>query len=146
MWRKYFEVDGLAIDALVAPCHSCGLILDFPLDIAEVVEPPVGDVVKLGPLVPGGLSRVPVGRVRGVFRLVAGYVDQLQDEGPPGNDAAASGKKISAHDILKHRRLARGLGSNNNLEKEQPLLDKRRGKPKWAARWLRAGAYNLREI
>jgi len=117
-----FEVDRLAIDALVAPRDSCGLVLDFPLDIAEVVEPPVGDVVKLGPLVSGGLVGVPVRGTRVIIRLVAGNIDELQDEGSPRHDAAATGKEISADDIFEHRRLAGRLGPNNNLESAKTSL------------------------
>ena len=107
MWRKYFEVDGLAIDALVAPCDSCSLVFDFPLDIAEVVEPPVGDVVELGPFISSRLIGVPVDRGPCILTIIARNVDELQDEGPSSNDTAASGEKISADNVLEHRRLAR---------------------------------------
>ena len=33
----------------------------------------------------------------------AGEVDELEDERPPGNDAAASGEKVSADNVLKYR-------------------------------------------
>jgi hypothetical protein len=40
--------------------------------------------------------------VVGVFP-VAGEVDELEDERPPGDDATASGKEVSADDVLEHR-------------------------------------------
>lgn len=102
MRGENLEVDGLAINALIASRNSRSLIFDFPLDIAKIGEPPVGDVVKLGPFVPSSLSRVPVGGVRVVLALFAWDVDELQNERPPSNDAAATGEEISADDVLEH--------------------------------------------
>ena len=77
MWGVDLEVDGLAIDALVVSRNPRSLILDLPLDVAEVVEPPVRDVVKLGPLVRGGLGRVSVAGVRVIAGIIAGHIDEL---------------------------------------------------------------------
>jgi hypothetical protein len=43
-----------------------------------------------------------------VIRIVAfaRKVDELEDERPPGHDAATSGEKVSADDILEYRRLS----------------------------------------
>jgi hypothetical protein len=116
VWGEYLEVNGLAIDAFVAPCDARGLVLDLALDIAKVVEPPVGDVMKLGPLIQGGLGRVPVAGLGVISGVLAGNVDQLQNEGSSSNDAAATGEEVSADDVLEYRGLARGLGTNNNLQ------------------------------
>lgn len=96
------EVDGLAIDALVASRDSRRLVFDLPLDIAEVSEAPVGDVVELGPLVPRSLSDVPVGGVRVIIALIAWDVDELQNERPSSTDAAATGQEIPADDVFEH--------------------------------------------
>lgn len=77
MWGVNLEVDGLTIDALVVSCNPRGLILDLPLDVAEVVEPPVRDVVKLSPLVRGGLGRVPVAGVRVIAGIITRHIDEL---------------------------------------------------------------------
>jgi hypothetical protein len=77
MWGVDLEVDGLAIDAFVVSRNPRGLILDLPLDVAEVVEPPVRDVVKLSPLVRSGLGRVPVVGVRVIPGIFAGHIDEL---------------------------------------------------------------------
>jgi hypothetical protein len=60
MRRIYLEVDGLAVDALVAAGYTRCLVLNFPLDIAKVCEFAVGDVMELGPLILAGCGRAPV--------------------------------------------------------------------------------------
>jgi len=116
MRRKDLEVDGLAIDALVVSCDSRRLVLNLSLDIAKIIESPVRDVMEFSPLVPSGLGRVPVTNIAVFFPIIAGHIDELQDEGSPSNDAAATGKKISTNDILKNGGLARGLGPDYNLQ------------------------------
>lgn len=143
MWGEYFEVDRLAIDALVAPRDSCCLVLDLPLDIAKIVESPVGDMMELSPLIRGGLGWIPVAHVRGIFGLVAGNIDELQNKGSPSNDAATTGEEISADDVFEDRRLARGLGPNNNLESANNVSKRRRKK---GAPWPIASSYNLGEV
>lgn len=91
MRRKDLEVDGLAVDALVRSRNPCRLVLDLALDITEIVESPVRDVVKLGPLVRGGLVGIPVARLRVILALFTRNVDQLEDERSPSDDAAATG-------------------------------------------------------
>lgn len=71
------EVDGLTVDALVAAGYTRRLVLDLTLDIAKVSEPPVRDVMKLGPLVSRSCSRVPEAGIECVFSFVLGDVDQL---------------------------------------------------------------------
>lgn len=129
MWREDFEVDGLAIDALVVAGDPCRLVFNFPLDIAKVVEPPVRDVVELGPFVPVGLIGMSVANVHDIIRIVAGDVDQLQDEGSPRDDAAATGQEISADDVLEYRGLSRGLGPNDDLQSASKIstLEAKRG-------------------
>ena len=48
--RVDFEVDGMAVDALIVTRNSCSLILNFSLDIGKVRKPPAWDVDELGPL------------------------------------------------------------------------------------------------
>lgn len=49
------------------------------------------------------------------FGFLIGNVDELEDEGPASDDAAATGEEISTDDILKDGRLAGGLGAHHNL-------------------------------
>ena len=105
--RVDLEVDGLTVDALVATGYSRRLVLDLPLDVAEISEPPVGNVMKLGPLIPRSCSGIPVSRVECVLGLALRYVDQLQNQGSPGDDATAAGQEIAANDILEDRGLSR---------------------------------------
>ena len=96
------EVDGLAVDALVVAGDSGRLVLDFPLDVTKVVEPPVRDMVELGPFIARGFVWVPVVDGSRVLGIIVRYVYQLQDERSSGHDAAAAGQKISAHNVLEH--------------------------------------------
>jgi hypothetical protein len=50
MRRVDLEVDGLSVDALVVTGNTGRLVLNLALDVAKVVEPPVGDMVELCPL------------------------------------------------------------------------------------------------
>lgn len=75
MWREYLQVDRLAVDALVAASNSSRLILNLTFNIAEIREFSAGDVVKLSPLVPESLARVPVANVHGILGLILGDVD-----------------------------------------------------------------------
>lgn len=52
-----------------------------------------------------------------VFVALAGKVDELQDKWPTCDDATASREKVSANNVLKHRRLSRRLRSYYNLYK-----------------------------
>ena len=75
MWRVHPEVDGQVRDALVGSGDSVGLVLDLLHDGVEVLE--------LLSLAVEELS------------ILVGRVDELEDEGTAGHDAAAAGKKIS---------------------------------------------------
>ena len=103
----YLQVYGLPVDSLVAACHSGRFILDLAFDVGEVAEPPVGNVVKLSPFRGSGKAR---GAVRTRSGLVVGFVirniDKLQDQGPPGDDAASTRQEVSADNVFKHRRLS----------------------------------------
>jgi hypothetical protein len=48
--RIDLEVDGLSVNTLVVTGNPGCLILNLALDVAKVVEPPVGDMVELCPL------------------------------------------------------------------------------------------------
>ena len=50
MRRIDLEVDGLSVNTLVVTGNSGCLILNLALNVAKVVESPVGDMVKLCPL------------------------------------------------------------------------------------------------
>jgi len=106
----------LTVDALVVARDPGSLVFDLPLDIPEVVESSVGDVVKFGPFIAGGFCWVPVADARGsLFSLIFRDVDQLKDEGPSGDDAAAAGQEVSSNDVLEDRRFASRLRTYNNL-------------------------------
>lgn len=114
----YLEVDGLAVDALVATRNPGRLVLDLALDIAKVGEATARDVMELCPLrAPGGVG-VLEGRLEVDLSLVLLDIDELQNQGAAGDDAAASGEEIAANDILEDRRLAGGLRTNNYLDSE----------------------------
>lgn len=108
--RVDLEVDGLAVDALVVACYSGCLGLDLAPDVVEVEEPSARDVKKLSPL----LGTMSSGRcVTHVYLVIvvfvfalAGEVDELEDERPSSDDAAATGKKVPADNVLEHRRLS----------------------------------------
>ncbi len=115
--RVDLEVDGLAVDALVVTGNACRLVLNLPLDVGEVGEAAVGNVVELCPLGAarrGGRSVRVAGRIRGV--VILGDVDELEDQGPPCNDAAAAGQKVATDNVFEDRGLAGTLGSDDNLE------------------------------
>jgi hypothetical protein len=89
--RVDLEVDGLAVDAFVAAGYTRRLILDFSLDVAEVCEPPVGNVMELCPLVSASCSRALVCRRNMVFVVRGRDVYELEDQWSSGNDASAAG-------------------------------------------------------
>jgi len=91
MWGEDLEVDGLAIDAFVVAGDPRGLVLNFPLNIAEIVEPPVRDMMKLSPFIRGSLGGVPVAGRYAVLGVVFGDIDQLENERSSGDDAASAG-------------------------------------------------------
>lgn len=96
------EVYGLSVDALVDARHSSRLVLNLPLDIREVVEPPVGDVMKFRPLGAPSSSGRSIGiveRIRGV--IVFGDVDELENQRTAGDDAAAAREKVPADNVFK---------------------------------------------
>jgi len=96
----------LTIDALIVAGDPSRLVLNFPLDIAKVVESPVGDVVKFSPFIASGFAGVSVTRSRRVLGVVIWNVDKLEDEGSSGDDATAAGQEVSSNNVLKYRRLA----------------------------------------
>lgn len=56
MWRVNLEVYRLAVDTLVVTSDPGCLVLDFTLDVGEIGEPPVGNMVKLGPFRTAGCA------------------------------------------------------------------------------------------
>jgi hypothetical protein len=107
MWRVDFQIDGLAVDALVVSCYPRRLGLDFALYLGEVVDSPAGNVKKLAPLLLSCYARRRMWDVYFVALVLVlaltGQVDELQDEWPPGNDAASSREEVPSDDILEHR-------------------------------------------
>ena len=72
--------------------------------------------MELGPLgAPGGSRGFVwiVCGIRGAF--VVGDVDELEDEGTAGDDAAAAREEIPADDVFKDGGLAGGLRANDDL-------------------------------
>jgi hypothetical protein len=105
-----FEVYRLSVDALVVSCYPCCLGFDLAPNLGEVVELPPWNVEKLSPFL---LSRHTCWSMRNMYLVVvirivafARKIDELEDERPPGHDAATSGEKVSADDILEYRRLS----------------------------------------
>ena len=94
MRRVDFEVDGLSVDALVASCYPGRLVLDLPLDLAEVVKFTARDVTKLAPLVLTGYTGGGVWYVYLItLRLVipvAWNIDELKNEWSAGDNAASA--------------------------------------------------------
>jgi hypothetical protein len=111
MGRVDFEVDWLAVDALVVASNSRCLGFDFAFNLGEVVEPPPGNVQKLSPLLLTCYTGWGVGDMD--FVILVGVValtrdvDELENERSSSNDAAASGKKVPADDVLDYRGLSR---------------------------------------
>jgi hypothetical protein len=108
--RVDLEVDGLAVDALVVSCYPGRLVLNLAPDLGEVVVPPAWDVEKLAPFLLASNACWGVGHMDLVVVVcilaLAGEVDELQNQGPSGHDAAASGQEVSADNVLEHRRLS----------------------------------------
>ena len=118
MWRIDLEVDGLASDSLVVAGHSCGLILDLALDVAKVGVAPIGDVVELAPFTRARDVCIILRRVRSVLRGFVSLVrdiDELEDQGPACDDAAAAGQKVTANNVLEYGRLSGRLRADNDL-------------------------------
>lgn len=120
MGRVDLQVYGLTGDALVVARDARSLVLDLALDIAKVGETPVGDVVELCPL---ARSRHGLAPVRGVgacggLGLLVRDVDELQNQRATGDDAAATGQKISTDDVLEDRGLASRLGAHHDLQQK----------------------------
>lgn len=105
MRRVNLEIDGLPVDTLVAASDSSRFILNFSLDIGKVSEATVWNMVVLGPFGSTSSSGGPVGIKGGIGCLViVGDVDELKNQGPTGDDAASSGKEVSAHYVFQDRR------------------------------------------
>ena len=116
VWRVDLEVYGLAVDALVASGNPRRLVLNFPFDIAKIGEPPVGNVMEFGPLIVAGLVWVSVAASQSFIAVFIGNVDELQNEGSAGHDAATAGQKISPHDVFENGGFAGRLGADDNLD------------------------------
>lgn len=119
MRRVDLEVDRLPVDALVVSCYPGGFILDFALNLGEVVEPPAGNVKELSPFILAGYACWGMWDMNFVVFVsvfvLAWEIDELQDKRAASYDAAASRQEISANDVLKYRRLSGGLRSYNDL-------------------------------
>ena len=145
--RKNLEVDGLAVYALVGARHSCGLILDLTLDVFKVCEAPVWDVMELGPLIPSSLPRDAITGRRVIFSVVFRDVDKLQDKGSASDDAGAAGQEVSPDDVLQHRGLACGLGTDNNLQGVYNIsIDRRKDVCLRRASWWEPGIQSAGDL
>lgn len=111
MRRVDLQLDRLPIDSLVVSSYPRSFVLDLALYLGELIEPPPRNMQKFSPFcltsyACGSVWDMDFVVVVGVFAL-AREVDELEDEWPPRNDAAASGQEVSADDVLKYRRLSR---------------------------------------
>jgi hypothetical protein len=98
------QADGLPADALVVSCYPRRLVLDLALDVLEIEELAAGNVEELGELLLAGYTCGCVGDVDFialVFVAFAREVDELQNERPACDDAAATGQEIFADDVLE---------------------------------------------
>jgi hypothetical protein len=120
VWGVHLQVDRLPVDALVVSRYPRCLGFDLAPDLCEVVESAPGNVQKLSPFLlscyaGGRVWHVDLIALLGIVAL-AREVDQLEDKRSPRDDAAASGKKVPADNVLEHRRLSRRLRAYDNLE------------------------------
>lgn len=104
MWRVNLEVNGLSVDALVISSYPRCLVLNLPLDLAKILEPPAGQVVELRPFV---LCSNACRRVWCVDLIViwlvsalAGDVDELQNQRSSSDNAASSREKVLSNDVF----------------------------------------------
>jgi hypothetical protein len=108
--RVDLEVNGLPVDALVVACYPGRLVLNLAPDLGEVIVPPTWDVEELSPFLLASNACWGVGHMHFVVVVcilaLAGEVDELQNQGSSGHDAAASGQEVSADNVLEHRRLS----------------------------------------
>ena len=106
MRRIDLEIDWLPVDAFVVSCYPRGFILDFALNLGEVVEPPARNMKELSPFLLAGNARWSVRDVDLVAFVcifaLAREIDELQDKWPPSYDAAASRQEVSADDVLEY--------------------------------------------
>jgi hypothetical protein len=106
MWGVDFQVYWLSVDALVVSSYARSLVLDFAFDLGKVKEPASRYMVEFCPLLLARNTRWSMWYVD--FMIVwlvvalAGDVDELKDEWPPGDDAASTRQKISTNDIFEH--------------------------------------------
>lgn len=121
MWRVHLQVDRLPVDALVVSRYSRCFGLDLALDLCKVIEPPPGNVQELSPLLLSCYAGRCVRHVDFValFGIVAfaGEVDKLQNKRSPCYDAATSGEKVPADNVLEDRRFSRRLRTYDNLDR-----------------------------
>lgn len=110
MRRVDLEVYGLPVDTLVVASNSSRLILNFPLDIREISEATVWDMVELGPFRTTTSRGGPV-RVRNSIgsSVFLRDIDELKNQWPTRDDAASSGKEISAHYVFEDGRFSSRL-------------------------------------
>lgn len=116
-----FKIDGLSVNAFVVSCYPSCLVLNLAPDFGKVVEASTRNMKELSPfLLLAGKAGWGVGNMNLFIVIVVftftGQVDELQDKWPPSDDATTSGKKVSADDILKDRRLSRRLRAYDDLD------------------------------
>jgi hypothetical protein len=121
VWGVHLQVDRLPVDALVVSRYPRCLGLNLTLDLAKIIEPPTGNVQKLSPFLLScdacwGVWHVNFVAFLGILAL-AREVDQLQDKRSPRYDAAASGQKVPADNVLEDRRLSGRLRAYDNLQR-----------------------------
>jgi hypothetical protein len=107
MRRVDLQVDWLAVDTFVVASNSRCFGFNLALNLGEVVEPPPRNVEEFSPLLltcytGWGVRNMDFIVLVGVVAL-ARDVDELEDERSSSNDAAASGEKVPADDVLDYR-------------------------------------------
>lgn len=101
VWRVDLQVYRLPVDALVVAGNARRLTLNLPLYVAEIGEPSIWDVVELGPFRPAGSVGRPVRIVSRLgSRVILGNIDELENQGPSGDDAASPWEKVAPDNIL----------------------------------------------
>ena len=121
MRRKNFEVNRLAIDALVVSGYSRCLSLDLLLHESEVVKLSARLMMKFCPLVLPGHTGSCMGNVDlvGLWFVMsfAGYIYKLQNQRSSSDNPTSSRKEVSANYIFQNRGFSRRLGANNDLKR-----------------------------
>jgi hypothetical protein len=115
MRRVDFQIDGTAIDPFVTTGNPCGLGLDLPADLREVIEAAIWLMQELSEF------RRICWRLAAFF-VSCGDIDQLENKRTTGDNPCSAGQKIASYDILQYRRLSATLRADDDLDGAKQLI------------------------